>query len=138
AASACVVQGSFKGVTSPGVVALAKGVAPTMFTTRGKLVTGFVLLAGLLVAGAGVMARQLAAAGPGQMPLAEALQERVREEKAVPSRRIEKPTEGRGKPAEAVEVRGRVLGPDGKPFAGARLLFAGYALPDDDRARPVV
>src|SRR5205823_11299000 len=40
--------------------------------------------------------------------------------------------------AEKVEVRGRVLGPDGKPFAGARLLFAGFGLDDDGRAQVVI
>ncbi|MBI1913623.1 MAG: sigma-70 family RNA polymerase sigma factor [Planctomycetes bacterium] len=137
AASACAAKGGLTGITSPGVAALVKGGVPTMFTTRGKLVTGFVLLAGLLVAGAGVMARQPAAADPRVTPQANGFQGVARAEKAVKGRLAEKLTEGPGKSAEMVEVRGRILGPDGKPFAGARLLFCSSDR-DDDRAEAVV
>src|SRR5207248_9628107 len=75
---------------------------------------------------------------PRETPRTAESQGVARAEKAVKGRLTEKPTDGPAKPAEKVEIRGRVLGPDGKPFAGARLLFSPFAQDKDDKARPVV
>jgi protocatechuate 3,4-dioxygenase beta subunit len=92
-------------------VTLAEGATRVLFTTRARLATA-VVLAVSLVAGAGVLTRQAVAPRQGdaaQAPAAPAGREKTPPADAPPAERT-------------VAVRGRVLGPDGKPFEGARIL----------------
>jgi RNA polymerase sigma factor (sigma-70 family) len=105
---------------SAAVAGLVRGVAPTLLGTKLKIMTAVLTVAGILAAGAGALAHRGASA------------------QAAPAAGPETPTPrkqatggdgpGRGKPAApttpadgAVVVKGRVLGPDGKPVAGAKL-----------------
>jgi RNA polymerase sigma factor (sigma-70 family) len=108
------------------VAALAAGVTRAMFVTRAKITTALLLAAGLLIAGAGALARQALAA---QEPPAGSPASEVRGRKPEPA-----PAEGAAKPPaaddkDALAYGGRVVGPDGKPVAGAKLyltLWWGY------------
>jgi RNA polymerase sigma factor (sigma-70 family) len=95
------------------VAALAAGVTRAMLWNKAKIATALLIVLGLVVAGAGALTRPAPAAPPEETkPQAGA-----------------KPSTAAGKPAPAgekdglVEVRGRVLDPDGKPVPGARLVF---------------
>jgi RNA polymerase sigma factor (sigma-70 family) len=98
---------------SASVARLVKSAAPAALAGKARVVTLLLLAAGIL-SGAGVWAgrelrvqaaRSSAAAPP-----------EGREPQAGPSRR---------EAAKTVQIQGRVLGPDGKPKAGARLLLLG-------------
>ncbi len=97
------------GAIPPHVAALAAGATRAAYVRKLQVATCVLLIAGLIITGAGVLARQTPAAG-------------------------EPPAAGEEK-ADGVEVKGRVLGPDGQPFAGASL----YLVSDADPAkRPAV
>jgi RNA polymerase sigma factor (sigma-70 family) len=100
-----VVQGSAASL-SPRVLALAEGVIQAMFTSKAPAVT-VVLLAVALVAGAGALA--LAAREP---PV----------DRPSPAAASAKPKPADEK-ADAIEVKGRVVDPAGKPVRGAKILF---------------
>jgi RNA polymerase sigma factor (sigma-70 family) len=101
--------------------ALAKGVRPTMLLTKIKFGTALLLLTGLLAAGVGLMGRPTAAAIPSPHTSAPT-----------------KPEAPKEKPHGAIEVSGRVLTPDGKPFPGAKLyLGASLARRQAHRVRAV-
>jgi RNA polymerase sigma factor (sigma-70 family) len=98
---------------------LAEGMGRNMFVTRYKLFVALVL-ALATAAGAGAVAAQRppAAPPPAQPPAA------TRPETPPAAQALEES-------AEAVTLRGRVLGPDGKPFAGADVgvgWYRGYPL----------
>ncbi|HEY7330712.1 MAG TPA: sigma-70 family RNA polymerase sigma factor [Gemmataceae bacterium] len=98
--------------------ALANEAARTLFAGHGKIVALLVLAVGALITGAGLWARhQLAAETPAA---------RV----AQPADKPSPPKTNSGKPlpevavedqGDRIEVRGRVLDPDGKPLAGAAI-----------------
>jgi RNA polymerase sigma factor (sigma-70 family) len=97
-----------------GAAALAEGATRTMFLTKAKAATA-VLLVTSLVTGAGLLTRQALAAR--QAAAAE-----------TPARNPQPPSDQRGVAAAQAEaqeptmaVSGRVFGPDGKPFEGARV-----------------
>jgi RNA polymerase sigma factor (sigma-70 family) len=98
------------------VAALAAGVTRAMFVTKAKIAVVLVFAASLFALGAGVLACQ--------------------EPEALPTARSESaaPPEGKGQAAGAadkdkktVTLTGRVLDPDGKPVAGAKLYLLDYA-----------
>jgi RNA polymerase sigma factor (sigma-70 family) len=106
------------GVLSARVTALAEGVSRAMFLTKTKIATALVLMAGLLLAGAGALARQALSAGE---PPAESQKSVVGDRKPEPAA-----AKGAAKPPAAddkdsVTYGGRVIGPDGQPVAGAKL-----------------
>jgi RNA polymerase sigma factor (sigma-70 family) len=104
------------------VAALAAGVTRAMFVTRAKMTTALLLAVSLLIAGAGVLARQALAAGrlPPGIQKSEVSTQQPEAAAAIPPVAGEK--------IDAVEVRGRVVDPDGKPLAGAALsLWTGGA-----------
>jgi RNA polymerase sigma factor (sigma-70 family) len=111
-----------KGLISAGAAALLRGVTPSMFVSKCN-VAGAVLIACIgLAAGVGLLARQaLAAKLEGGTPQAESAQAPPAKNppagKAAPTAQQQAPDE--------VTVRGRVLAPDGRPLAGARL-YASY------------
>jgi RNA polymerase sigma factor (sigma-70 family) len=100
--------GPAAGVIPTHVAALAAGVTRAMFTTKVKIATA-VLLAAALLAGAGALAHQTFAATqpPEGNPKAEAAN--------PPSKPV------RANDKESIAYGGRVLGPDGKPVAEAKL-----------------
>jgi RNA polymerase sigma factor (sigma-70 family) len=100
------------GVIPTHVAALAPGVTRAMFLTKVKMATA-VLLAAALAAGAAALMQRVTAADEPAKPPAAATANPSGEEAKQPAA----PTgEEKGK---TVEVRGRVLDPDGKPFPGA-------------------
>jgi RNA polymerase sigma factor (sigma-70 family) len=112
-----LVEGVLAAVrgSSPAAAALAKGVAVQQLQKKSLIAALALLGAGVL--GLGAWSRMPAAAGP---PLSSAHREKP--EKA------EKPNP----PKPNLTLTGRVVGPDGKPVAGAALLFLGQGgLPAD-------
>jgi RNA polymerase sigma factor (sigma-70 family) len=107
------------------VADLAAGVTRAMFLTKARTITAVLLAAALLIAGAGALARQALAARerPAENPPSE-----VGSQKPQPA--VTKPEEEKG---ESVAVSGRVVDPDGKPFAGARLYLNYFAARGKDR-----
>jgi RNA polymerase sigma factor (sigma-70 family) len=93
------------------VAALAAGVTRAMFLSKAKIATALLIALGLAVAGAGALSRPAPAAPP----------EEEKPAAAKPAAEV-KPTPA-GEKDGPLEVRGRVLDPDGKPAAGARLIF---------------
>jgi RNA polymerase sigma factor (sigma-70 family) len=106
--------GSPAGGTIPAhLAALAEGVTGAMFTSKLKVITA-VLLAVALVAAAGALACQALAGREqprGQLPPAGG---------QTPTPAAAEPPDDK---AGGVEVSGRVVGPDGKSVAGAKLFI---------------
>jgi RNA polymerase sigma factor (sigma-70 family) len=96
--------GGGAGAVSARVAALADGASRALFTGKATLATALLFAAGLLAAGAGGLARQALATPNAAAPPPPAA-----------------PANDEG--PQAVEVTGRVLDPDGKPFAGAALYW---------------
>lgn len=106
------------GLVSERVAALVEGTTRTLFAGHGKIITVMLLTLGLLTASAGVwVQRQLAAEAPhdsvGQPAEAPPTS---REAPAQP-----KPEFLLEEKGDTIVVSGRVLDPEGKPFAGAEL-----------------
>jgi RNA polymerase sigma factor (sigma-70 family) len=95
------------------VAALAAGVTRAMFLNKAKTITALLLVAGLLVAGAGALVRQALAAGE---PPAERQTPEVRGDNPGPA--AAKQVAG---DKDAVTYGGHVVGSDGRPVAGAKL-----------------
>jgi protocatechuate 3,4-dioxygenase beta subunit len=83
-----------------------------MFATRCKLLVALVLALGV-AAGAGALAQRPPAAGPAAAPPPPAKAEQPADQP--------KPAAIDNDKGDTVAVAGRVLGPDGKPFAGAEI-----------------
>ncbi len=97
------------GLLSARAAALAKGVSQAMSITQMKSVFLCLVTAAVLALGAGALALERAAARPP--------------EKATrrPAVREVNPKAGIDDAGETVAFRGRVVGPDGKPVAGAKV-----------------
>jgi protocatechuate 3,4-dioxygenase beta subunit len=109
------------GVIPAHVATLAAGVTQAMFLTKAKIVTTVLLTVGLLAASAGALAyRGFTANGADQPPASDA--------KPAPKPQATKPT-------DTIEIAGRVLDPDGKPIAGAKL-YQAYRVEFIDRDAP--
>jgi RNA polymerase sigma factor (sigma-70 family) len=109
------------------VAALAAGVTRAMFLSKAKTAVVVMLAASLFAVGAGALVCQALAAKAPETPPAAA---------STPAA----PAEGKGKAAEAgdkdaVTLQGRVLDPDGKPAAGARLYLLGGNWKDQSPAK---
>jgi RNA polymerase sigma factor (sigma-70 family) len=100
------------GVIPTHVAALAAGVTRAMFLRKAKIVTVVVLAAALVAGGAGVLAQQAAGKRPVENPKSEV--------------QGAKPPAAPAKDNRAT-VSGRVVGPDGKPVAGAKLFLCDAA-----------
>jgi RNA polymerase sigma factor (sigma-70 family) len=117
-----------RAIVSAKVAALAEGVTKPMLMTKIQIATSALLLA-LVGFGTAMMMDQIRAAEPpvkenlarkpAQAPVAKGADTPMK-----PSP-VEKP-----EAETTVSVRGRVLGPDGKPVAGAKL-YLGYTGPKD-------
>ncbi len=95
------LQAATGGRYPPAVAALLQGAPSTMFTNLLKLTAGLVLAAGLL-AGAVSVRNATVKAAPTEPPADKVTEKPLREK-------------------ETVTFSGRVVDPDGKPVAGARL-----------------
>jgi RNA polymerase sigma factor (sigma-70 family) len=100
------------GVVRAEAAALAEGVARALFATRLKL-AGLAFVLGIVLAGAGLLTHQALAARPENPPPAAG----VAADPAPRAPSAPKVVE------DLKEIQGRVFGPDGKPFAGARLVL---------------
>jgi RNA polymerase sigma factor (sigma-70 family) len=103
------------------VAGLVEGGLRTMCFSKAK--TAVVLLVVGLLVGAGALAHRGSAADEGERPQAAAPQEKPKGAAQAPAG---------GKHEGDVAVSGRVLGPDGKPFGGARLLVMGWNTKKED------
>jgi RNA polymerase sigma factor (sigma-70 family) len=106
-----IAAGQMAGV-SPSVAALMEGMTRTMLAQKLKVIALVLLTAGVLAtAGMRLYRGSLAAAETPQVAQAPpALRPATKQAKALPAKEGE------------VEVRGRVLDPDGRPLAGAGLI----------------
>jgi protocatechuate 3,4-dioxygenase beta subunit len=114
------------GVASAQVAALVEGGLKTMFVTKCKIATALLLAAGV-ASGAGLLTHKVLAGnnvGPDQQvaPKPPAQDNTKAEAAKAPGN----PRSEAAKPeaTDKVEVRGRVLDPDGKPLAGAKLYLS--------------
>jgi RNA polymerase sigma factor (sigma-70 family) len=112
--------GAAAGVISARVAALAEGGFQAMTTSKTKVALALLLTAGLVVAGAAALARSApaAAADPGQAGGATP-------RAAAPPGRTAPPAKEAGDAAKPTVVSGQVVGADGKPVAGARVVVLG-------------
>jgi RNA polymerase sigma factor (sigma-70 family) len=111
------------------ILSLAKRIEQTMSVSHPKVVLSFLLLAGLAAAGLGVLANHSSARQAVPLAVSE------------PLRRGPQPADRQGdsqdsadaagkREANSIGVKGRVLGPDGKPVAGARIYLGHYGAKD--------
>jgi RNA polymerase sigma factor (sigma-70 family) len=123
-----VAAGKPAGAVIPAhVAALAAGGAQAVFLSKTRIAVLILLTGCLLVAGAGGLARQLLAAR--QQPAAKP-KSQVANQPAQPASAPEgaSPTDGAKDVKETTEVSGRVVDPDGKAVAGAKVFYARNAL----------
>jgi RNA polymerase sigma factor (sigma-70 family) len=113
-AALALARGEAAGVVSAHVLSLVKGGTSAMFLTKAKAATAVLLAAAVLTAGLGALThRTLAARGA----------EGQRREAPKPPAAAARPQD-----PDTLVVKGKVLGPDGKPFAGAKPLLGGQTL----------
>jgi RNA polymerase sigma factor (sigma-70 family) len=113
---------------SARLAGLVQGASPAMKLTTFKFATALLLAAGALALGVQLITdRPLAAEPAGKAPNPEAAAK-------------DAPKDAPAKPdAQRVELKGRVLGPDGKPFRGAKVtLYRHEAWPERQAATSVV
>ncbi len=104
------------GAVSANVAALIQGARPTMFFGKVKIAIIFVLAIGISASGLSVLAYRELAADSADPPSKETT-------KGAGPRRVETATPVNKTGRDSISVRGRVFGPDGKPFARAKLYF---------------
>jgi RNA polymerase sigma factor (sigma-70 family) len=127
--------GTAAGVIPAHVASLATGVTRAMFLTKVKIATTIVLTASLLAGGTGMVARQ-ALAGKPEPAQANATNSVGTNGKKVATRK-EARKEEIEQPKDLLVVRSRVVDPEGKPVAGAKLYlldFPNTAVPPEVRA----
>jgi RNA polymerase sigma factor (sigma-70 family) len=99
------------------IAALAAGVTRAMFLTKIKIATAAVFVLGLVTAGAGLLAHRTVIAREQSV---ESPQPEVHIPKAKTGSAKAPALHGNG---DRVEVSGRVVDPDGKPVAGAKVVL---------------
>jgi hypothetical protein len=104
------------------VAALAAGVTRAMLLSKAKIAVILLLTGGLFLAGAGGVTRQLPATG---QPPAQSAQTGARRPALPPAPTNEAAQSPDAADKDTITCAGRVLGPDGKPVAGARLYAKG-------------
>jgi RNA polymerase sigma factor (sigma-70 family) len=119
-------------LVSAQVAALAEGGVKIMLTTSLKMATATLLAVGLF-AGAGAWARQ-ALEKRSELPAPPAIPARNATQKPVAKPQLSALNDD---VAQAVEIRGRVLDPDGRPVMGANVSFgrAGFSLEESPKPR---
>jgi RNA polymerase sigma factor (sigma-70 family) len=119
------------GAVGPGVsartAALVKGGLQAMATEKVRFGIVVFLALGLVAAGAGLVAHRALATGPGKEPgpMQEAPRSGSFQRGGGQPPRISK-TPAKGDAARQMTLTGRVLGPDGKPVAGAEVGAVAY------------
>jgi RNA polymerase sigma factor (sigma-70 family) len=107
------------------VAALAAGVTRAMFLTKTKIAAALLLAAGLFAAGAGVLRHQTVAAEESKDPPAPPAAKTPPRPPAAEAKPLaaeaKAPAADNKDDKEPIAFSGRVLDPDGKPFAGAKL-----------------
>src|SRR5262249_6712890 len=108
---------SVAGTIPSHVAALAAGVTRAMFLTKAKIAVALLFAVGLVATGASVLTHQALAAKEAP-PVAQ--------KAAPPAKGETKPqtartADGAKEKGDTIAFSGRVLDPDGKPFAGAKL-----------------
>jgi RNA polymerase sigma factor (sigma-70 family) len=116
--------GAAAGSVSVRVSSLAEGVIQAMFTSKLKIATALLLAVGLVATGAGALAHQALTARE-QPPGREKSDVGRQKPKARGGKRHGHAAAAPAKPGtdakEAITYGGRVLGPEGRPVAGAKL-----------------
>jgi protocatechuate 3,4-dioxygenase beta subunit len=109
--------GLVAGGVSAQVAALVQGASKSMFFSKAKIATALLLALGIAAAAFGVVRHRATAADPSVTQQSQAEKPKAQGE-GLP--------QAQPKPdAEAtVDVRGRVLDPEGKPLSGAKLYLA--------------
>src|SRR5262249_26336237 len=112
------------------VAALAASVTRAMILTKGKIATVVLLAAGLLAASVGALTDPAVAAREKAAPAAAYTE-------AISGAGMVEPQAAKNSNSEqSLSFNGRVLGPDGKPFAGASVsVWTSAAKHAADRAR---
>ena len=104
-------------LVSAPIAALVKGGLRTMFLTKLKVVMTMLVAAGVF-AGAGALARQGLSEKPAALPASGVSSLKNAKEYLVAK---PEPTTSNPNSAQSVQISGRVLDPEGKPVAGAKL-----------------
>ncbi|HEV3443649.1 MAG TPA: sigma-70 family RNA polymerase sigma factor, partial [Gemmataceae bacterium] len=119
AAAPAAAGEALAGVVSPAVAELLRSAAATVLLSKSKLIIATLLIAALLT-GAGAWAYGAWAANtltassqPAQPP-------------AAPADEKPKPAPSKPEASKPVTLQGSVLGPDGRPKPGAKLLLLGH------------
>src|SRR5205823_5754951 len=104
--------GAVAGVVSAEVAALIQGASQIMFFSKAKIATALLLAVSVAATAYGVVRHRTSAADqpatqPGQA-----------EKPKTPGDRLLPGTQPKPEAQVSIEVRGRVLDPDGKPMAG--------------------
>jgi RNA polymerase sigma factor (sigma-70 family) len=115
-------RGASAGVVSAEVAALVQGASQTMFTSKAKTATALVLAVSVAAGAFGVVRHRARAAD--QLAPQQGQAEKPKAGENQQPRGAQPKPEAEG----TVEVRGRVLGPDGRPVAGAKL-YLNYRSP---------
>jgi protocatechuate 3,4-dioxygenase beta subunit len=89
-----------------------------MFSSKAKIATILLLTLGITVTGLGAVWHRAAAAGQLSSQQRQAEKPKDKGDRSLPADKAKSGSQG------TVEVRGRVLDPEGKPMAGARLYLA--------------
>jgi RNA polymerase sigma factor (sigma-70 family) len=115
---------------SAEVAALVQGASQTMFYSKAKIATALVLAVSLALSAVGVVRLRASADQP---PPQQSRTEKPKDKGDQP------PAATKPKPAAegTIEVRGRVLDPEGKPAAGARLYLVRPASAGSAPSEPV-
>jgi RNA polymerase sigma factor (sigma-70 family) len=115
-------QPAAAALASPAAAALAEGVTKTMFLNKLKVATALLLAVGI---GAGLLTRQALAAKQAGAGPANALSASAEDPKPAATEWKDKPPPAAPpeKGDQAIQVKGLVLGSDGKPCAGAQVFL---------------
>ena len=124
AAQVAAGQALAGGAVSAQVITLVEGVNQAMFVSKCK--TAILLLVCTAIVGAGLGMAVVRAAGRGAAAARHAGCLRKRREGSKKERPPPADAPAQAEAKESAKVRGRVLDPDGKPVAGAKLYLGGH------------
>jgi RNA polymerase sigma factor (sigma-70 family) len=105
------------GLIPAHVAALAAGVSRALFVARLKLVRALIIGVGIAATGGALTQQSLGTRGAEMTAQAPPVQDKAARPKPISKPEADKPND----PQEVITYKGRVLGPDGKPVAGAKL-----------------
>src|SRR5262249_8218004 len=116
------------GLVPAEVISLVEGANKAMFLTKAKVATAVLLVVSLLAAGTGIPSHQVLAAKHANTQPSKRSGPSVKVPgQTVPGDEGKSAAEAaKGDQEDRVSVKGQVLDPDGKPFAGAKLYLGHY------------